>query len=105
MEERTQFVRVYSNTSADEIAFLPLASTYYKGTKIEGYVTGTFGFELRVEATQAGTVYLNGVTTNVEAAIPANSSFEIIQLDETHWILKAWTALGAEITAIVPDAI
>lgn len=99
----SQFVTVTS-ANADYICCLPSASALTVGTVIKGIV-GANGFELRVAAAQAATVYLNGVTTNVEAAIPANTSFEVTQVDATHWILKAWTALGAEITAIVPDAI
>ena len=93
-----------TSASADYIVCLPAAGATSIGTKITG-VVGANGFKLRVAAAQAATVYLNGVTTSVEAAIPANSSFEAIQVDPTHWTLKAWTALGAEITAIVPDAI
>jgi parallel beta-helix repeat protein len=92
-----------TSASANNICSLPTTDATTIGQVITGQV-GANGFELRVIAAQATTVYINGVTTNVEAAIPANSSFEIRCVDATHWILKAWTALGAEITAIVPDA-
>ena len=49
--------------------------------------------------------YINNVTTNVEAAIPASSTFKVECIDATHWILKAWTNLGAEIAAIVPNGV
>jgi|WetSurSiteA1Bulk_404760.scaffolds.fasta_scaffold14184_2 parallel beta-helix repeat protein len=98
-----QFLTVTS-ASANNILSLPTASASVIGTAIRGMV-GANGFELRPIAAQATSVYINGVTTNVEAAIPANSSFEITLIDATHWILKAWTSLGAEITAIIPDAV
>jgi hypothetical protein len=98
----SQFITVTSS-SANDCVRLPKALSYTIGTKIEGRV-GANGFELRVPNSQLSTVYINGVTTNTEAAIPANSSFEVIQIDSTHWILRAWDALGAIITAIVPDA-
>jgi hypothetical protein len=99
----TQNITVTSANAA-YICCLPTTSTATIGTVITGQV-GANGFELRPIAAQAGTVYINGVTTNVEAAIPANSSFEIKCINAVDWILKAWTALGAEITAIIPDAI
>lgn len=98
----SQFITVTS-ANADYCVRLPKALSYTIGTKIEGTV-GANGFELRVPNSQLSTVYINGATTNTEAAIPANSSFEVIQIDSTHWILRAWDALGAIITAIVPDA-
>jgi hypothetical protein len=90
--------------SADYIVCLPSTAAADIGTVITGQV-GANGFELRPVAAQAATVYINGVTDNVEAAIPANTSFEIRCIDATHWILKAWSNLGAVLTAIVPDAI
>lgn len=103
LTEGNQNVTV-SSANATYICCLPAASAATIGTKITGTVAAN-GFELRVAASQATTVYINGVTTNVEAAIPANSSFEVTCIDATHWILKAWTALGAEVAAIVPDAV
>lgn len=91
----SQFATVTS-ADASYICCLPSASASTIGTKIEGRV-GANGFKLRVAAAQAGTVYLNGVTTDVGAAIPANSNFEVTQIDATHWILKAWDALGVPI--------
>lgn len=39
-----------------------------------------------------------------EAAIPATSLWEVTYIsDTTGWVLRAWTELGAVITAIVPD--
>ena len=101
----SQNITVTSNTNDVYIISLPAASSATIGTRITGLLVGSKICELRVQAAQATTVYINGVTTNVEAAIPAGSSFEVIQIDATHWILKAWTALGAPITAIVPDAV
>jgi parallel beta-helix repeat protein len=93
-----------TSASANNILCLPSTSAANIGQVITGQV-GANGFELRPIAAQAATVYINNVTTNVEAAIPANTVFEIRCVDATHWILKAWTMLGAEITAIIPDAI
>lgn len=93
-----------TSDGANNILFLPTASATTIGTVITGKV-GANGFELRVASAQAGTVYLNGVTTNVEAAIPANTNFRVELIDATHWILTATTNLGAVVTAIVPDAI
>lgn len=100
---RVQVIRVIS-ANANNIITLPLVSASNNIHTIIGHVSGN-GCELRVSAAQAATCCINGVTTNVEAAIPANSSFELQVIDATHWILKAWTALGAEITAIIPDAV
>jgi len=101
---RSEFITVTSN-SANHICHLPIASASTIGTIIRGQCNTANGFELRVAISQYATVSLNDVKTNVEAAIPAWCSFEVIQVDTNYWILKAWTALGAVITAIVPDAI
>jgi hypothetical protein len=103
LEAGNQNVTVTSANAA-YIVCLPAAGATTIGTKITGQV-GANGFELRVQAAQAASVYLNNVTTNVEAAIPANTYFEVICVDATHWILRAFTLLGAELTAIVPDAV
>lgn len=89
--------------SADSVCCLPTTGAGTVGMTIFGEV-GDNGFELRPIAAQAATVYINGVTTNVEAAIPAQSSFEIRCIDATHWILRAWDIRGNERAAIVPDA-
>lgn len=99
----TQNITVTS-ANANYICCLPEASASTVGTIITGTV-GANGFELRVQAAQAATVYINNVTTNVEAAIPASTNFRVTQIDATHWILEATTNLGAVVTAIVPDAI
>lgn len=103
LKEGNQNVTVTSS-NANYIVCLPAASAATIGTKVTGQV-GANGFELRVAATQAITVYINSVTTNVEAAIPANSSFEVNCIDATHWILKAWTATGELIVGIIPDGV
>lgn len=101
----SQNLTVTSNTNDSLKISLPAASAATIGTRITGLLVGAKICELRVQAAQATTVYINGVTTNVEAALPAACNFEVTQVDATHWILKAWTALGAVITAIVPDAV
>jgi len=90
-----------TSSNAAYIVRLPASSASTIGTKITGFI-GANGFKLGVESSQASSVYLNNVTTNKLAAIPANSYFEVICIDATHWILRAWTNLGAPITAIVP---
>jgi hypothetical protein len=93
-----------SSASANNIVCLPTTAAADIGTVITGQV-GANGFELRPIAAQAASVYINNVTTNVEAAIAANTSFEIRCIDATHWILKCWNALGETLTAIIPDAL
>ena len=92
------------SVSANRIVWLPYASAETIGTIINGLV-GSNGIELRPYFTQVTTVYINNVTTNVEALVPGSHSFTATQIDATHWVLRAWTNLGAEITPIVPDAI
>ena len=74
------------------------------GWTLHGWI-GANGFELRPIAAQAATVYINGVTTNVEAAIPAQSEFLIKCIDSTHCVLRVWDAKGQPLAAIIPDAI
>lgn len=99
----TQFVTVTS-ANADHIISLPKAAGIPIGTKIRGMVAAT-GFELRVHPDDATTVKINNITTNVEAAIPADTSFVVELISATEWILTALTNLGAVVTAIVPDAV
>jgi parallel beta-helix repeat protein len=92
-----------TSANANNIICLPTTGVSTVGYKITGQVTAN-GCELRVIAAQATTVYINGVTTNVEAAIPASSTFEIRCIDATHWILKVWGATGTY-SAPIPDAV
>lgn len=98
-----QFVTVTS-ANADHIVALPLSTSVPVGTVIRGWV-GANGFELRVSAAEAATATINGVTTSVEAAIPATTFFTVTKVASLTWILTAVTELGAVITAIVPDAV
>lgn len=98
-----QFVTVTS-ANADHIVALPLSSGVPIGTVIRGWV-GANGFELRVSAAEAATATINGVTTSVEAAIPATTFFTVTKVASLTWILTAVTELGAVITAIIPDAV
>lgn len=98
-----QFVTVTS-ASADSVICLPAEATTPIGTIIEGWV-GANGFELRPIAAEAATTTINGVTTSVEAAIPATTLFKVKKVAANTWILTAVDELGAVITAIVPDAI
>jgi hypothetical protein len=93
-----------TSPSADSVCCLPAMGATTVGWTLNGWV-GANGFELRPIAAQAGTVYINGVTTNVEAAIPAHSEFLVECIDATHVILKVWDANGNLRATIVPDAI
>lgn len=92
-----------TSANANYIACLPTTDASTIGQVIKSQVDAN-GFELRVIAAQAASVYINNVTTNVEAAIPANSVFEIMCIDATHWLLKCWNATG-DIVVIIPDAV
>lgn len=98
-----QFVSV-SSANADFIISLPLSTSVPVGTKIRGWVASN-GFELRVDASEAATATINNVTTNVEAAIPATTLFIVEKVASLKWILTAIDELGADIAAIVPDAV
>lgn len=95
-----QFVTVTSSSASNKVT-LPAVSGLVLGTVVTG-VVGANGFKLGVAAADAATVNLNGVTTSVFAAIPANISFKVILISATQWILTTVTALGAVGTAIVP---
>lgn len=96
------FVSVTS-ASADNIITLPAATADVVGHSIRGWV-GANGCEMRTPATSGATI--NGVDSDGtnEAAIPATTLFvaECVAVDT--WILRAFTELGADIAAIVPDA-
>ena len=93
-----------TSPSADSVCCLPTMGATTVGWTVSGWV-GANGFELRPIAAQAATVYINGVTTNVEAAIPAQSEFLIKCTDATHVTLKVWDAQGQLRATIVPDAV
>lgn len=98
-----QFVTVTSG-SANSVVCLPAEATTPIGTIIQGWV-GANGFELRPIAAEAATTTINGVTTSVEAAIPATTLFEVKKVAANTWLLTAVDELGAVITAIIPDAV
>ena len=91
-----------TSANADFICTLPEANALSIGTIINGFV-GANGFELRVQAAQAATAYLNNVTTNVEAAIPANSCFKVTQITPLYWRLEVWDLFGSYSPDIIPD--
>jgi hypothetical protein len=93
-----------TSPSAASVCCLPTTGASTVGLTINGWI-GANGFELRPIAAQANTVYINDVTTGVEAAIPAQSEFLIKCTDATHWTLKVWDSQGQPRAAIVPDAI
>lgn len=99
----SQFVQITSAAAANIIA-LPLSTSVPIGTVIQGYVDSN-GFELRVDVAEATSATINGVTTNVEAAIPSTTKFKVELVLAGEWILTAVTELGAQVTPIVPDAV
>ena len=103
LDAQTQFVTVTS-ANANYIISLPALSDLLVGTVIRGRV-GTNGCELRVAVADATTGKINDITTNVEAAIPADTNIRVECVSATEWVLTATTKLGAVITAIVPDAV
>lgn len=98
-----QYISVTS-TDANHIISLPISTAIPVGTTIKGYV-GANGFELRVDPSEAATATINGVTTDVEAAIPATTFFTITLVATRKWILEALNSTGDMLGAIVPDAV
>jgi parallel beta-helix repeat protein len=93
-----------TSANANYIVALPATDATTIGSIIHGSV-GANGFELRVQAAQHASVHINGVATdNVEAAIPASSTFSIECTSATTWILKVWSAAGVY-SAPVPDGV
>jgi len=88
-----------TSASANNIATLPAATV---GHTIRGYV-GANGCEIRTPASSGATINNVDSDGTNEAAIPATSMFEVTCVAADTWILRAWTELGAVITAIVPD--
>lgn len=98
-----QFVVVTSG-NANHIISLPKAADIPIGTKIKGMVNAT-GFELRAHPSDVSSVAINNISgANTEAAIVADTSFQVELISATEWILTALTNLGAELV-IVPDAL
>ncbi len=98
-----QFV-IITSANIDYIVSLPKGADTPVGTIIRGMIDGT-GCELRVHPDDAAAVKLNNITTNVEAAIPSDTSIVMELISATEWILTATTNLGVVLTAIVPDAV
>jgi hypothetical protein len=99
IDDDTVFV-VITSASANNIATLPASDV---GRKIRGWV-GANGCELRTPAASGATINNVDSDGTNEAAIPATTYFELDCVAADTWILRAWTELGAPITAIVPDA-
>lgn len=97
-----QFVTVTAE-DPNHIITLPLSTGIIVGTTIEGYV-GANGFELRVDASEATTATINGVTTNVEAAIPAATYFVAKLVAARKWLVFGYDQTGSNF-AIIPDAV
>lgn len=93
---------VVTSANANNIVTLPALADVSDGHEVWGYV-GANGCELRTPAASGETI--NGVDSDGtnEAAIPATTLFCCTATPDG-WILRAWTELGAPITAIVPDA-
>lgn len=98
--EGTGFVAVTS-ADANHIITLPSIEADMIGNNIRGYI-GATGCEIRTPATSNQKI--NDVDSDSsEAAIPSTTFFELTCVSATQWILRAWTELGAPITAIIPD--
>lgn len=95
----TRFVAVTSATAASVIT-LPTAVV---GNVIDGWV-GANGFELQTPDASNATINTVDCDGANEAAIPASTHWRATCVAASTWVLVAWTALGAVITAIVPDA-
>lgn len=91
-----------TSASANNIVTLP-ATTGIVGQSIRGYV-GANGCELRTPASSGATINTVDCDGTNEAAIPATTMFEVTAVAADTWILRAWTELGAVITAIIPDS-
>lgn len=98
-----QFVIVTITTDANDIISLPKGASTPIGTVVRGMIAAT-GFEMRVHPDDATTVKINNITTNVEAAIGADTSFYCELISATEWILTVFDNLGAQ-TNPVPDAV
>lgn len=96
------FVTVTS-AGANDIVTLPACAAADAGKKIRGLVTAN-GCEMRTPAASNATINNVDSDGTNEAAIPANTTFEAECVAANTWLLKAWSNLGAELTAIVPDA-
>jgi len=95
-----RFVAVTAGADANSIITLPTAVVGYV---ITGYI-GATGCEMRTPAGSGATINNVDSDGTNEAAIPATTMFEVTCIAADTWILRAWTELGAVITAIVPDA-
>jgi hypothetical protein len=95
----TGFVRVTAFTvDANDWINLPPGKA---GMSIWGWSVPAH--EIRTPASSGETI--NGVDSDgtQEAAIPATTLWNVFCVTDGAWILRAWTELGAPITAIVPD--
>ena len=95
------YVQVPANTN-DTDDWVVLPTGVMPGHTITGWSVPAH--ELRTEASSG--IKINNVDSDgtQEAAIPATTLWTAVYVNSTiGWVLRAWTELGAPITAIVPD--
>jgi len=97
----TTYVTITS-AGANNIATLPSAVAALIGTSIRGYI-GDTGCELRTPDASGATINNLDSDGSAEAAIPAETMFEVTCVAVDTWKLRAWSRLGAVLTAIIPD--
>ena len=97
----TVFIEITA-ASANDIVAIPAPTAI--GQRIRGHV-GTNGCELRGAVGAA--LFINDVAVSItnEAAIPADTYFELDAISLVKYVLHCRTKLGAVVTAIVPDAV
>lgn len=96
-----RFVTVTANTN-DTNDWIVLPTGVQPGHTICGWSIPAH--EMRTEA--ASNILINNVDGDgtQEAAIPATTLWTVTYISATTgWVLRAWTELGAPITAIIPD--
>jgi hypothetical protein len=87
-------------TNANDWLVLPTIASVGVGWKIKGW--SAVAHEMRTPASSNATINNVDADGTNEAAIPATSYWEVESVISTGWLLRAWTNLGAPITAIVP---
>ena len=96
----SQFITITSS-SANKIVTLPAISATTIGLQIAGYV-GTNGCEIRWVG-PTGTTFNNVAgLVNMEAAIPADTSFVAKCIDTAKWLLNTWNHTGTAVV-VIPD--
>lgn len=91
-----------SAITTDANDWVTLPTGILPGTVIRGW--SLVAHEMRTEA--SSNIKINDVDSDgtAEAAIPATTMWEVVYVSAAQgWVLRAWTKLGAPLTAIIPD--